>query len=221
MAVLPNETIQGLLAPYLTGFGTGELPDSLIGQVSEYLDLLTRWNARVSLTAIRRPEEIVERHFGESFFTGAQLASRLPDGAELLDYGSGPGFPGLPIQMLLPGLRVTVAESQAKKVAFLREVIRTLELGAEVWPRRVEEMPSERRFDAVTMRAVEKMAATVEQGAERAREGGWVAALVGAGIELAGSEELLIPGSEHRRLLLWRNVPRGTLAENVPRGTHL
>jgi hypothetical protein len=75
----------------------------------------------------------------------------------------------------------------------------------------VEEMPSEWRFDAVTMRAVEKMAASVEDAAARVREGGWVAALVGSGIGMPGAEEVLIPGSEHRRLLLWRNVPRGTL----------
>lgn len=216
MATLSHGEIRSLLEPYVMRVGTAQLTDPLIGQISEYLDLLIRWNARVSLTAIRRPEEMVERHFGESLFTGAQLASRLPEGAELLDYGSGPGFPGLPIQMLLPGLRVTVGESQTRKVAFLREVIRTLGLSAEVWPRRVEQMPSDRRFDAVTMRAVEKMSTTVGDTVARTREGGWVAALVGSGIELAGAEALLIPGSEHRRLLLWRNV--GT---DVPRGTHI
>jgi len=206
MAALSNETIRALLKPYVSA----ELSDGLIGQVSEYLDLLIRWNGRISLTAVRRPEEMIERHFGESLYTGAHLASRLPAGSTLLDYGSGPGFPGLPIQMLLPGIRVTVAESQAKKVAFLREVIRTLGLEAEVWPRRVEEMVVDRRFDAVTMRAVEKMATTVEDATARVCEGGWLAALVGSGIQVAGSEELLIPGSEQRRLLVWRNIPRGT-----------
>lgn len=214
MPALSNEKIRGLLEPYVAPFRAIELSNAQIGQVSEYLDLLIRWNARVSLTAIRSPEEIMERHFGESFFTGAHLANRLPEGSELLDYGSGPGFPGLPIQMLLPSVQVTVAESQTKKVAFLREVIRTLGLDAEVWPRRVEEIPTTRRFDAVTMRAVEKMAATVEDAAVLVRDSGWVAALVGSAIDVAGAEEFLIPGSEQRRLLLWRNVRL-----NVPRGT--
>ena len=212
MAALSQEAIRSLLDPYVVAFQTFELSDALIGQVSEYLDLLIRWNARVNLTAIRRPEEIVERHFGESFFAAGHLAGRLNSNAELLDYGSGPGFPGLAIQMLLPELHVTVAESQARKVAFLREIIRTLGLRAEVWPRRVEEMPPVRLFDAVTMRAVEKMAATVEDAATRAREGGWVAALVGSQISIPGAEEFLIPGSENRRLLLQRIVPRGTSA---------
>jgi 16S rRNA (guanine527-N7)-methyltransferase len=212
MAALSNDKIRELLEPYMAPFETIYFSDSLIGQVSEYLDLLLRWNARVNLTAIRRPEEIIQRHFGESFFTAGHLAGLLHAGSVLLDYGSGPGFPGLPIQMLLPKMRVTVSESQARKVAFLHEVIRTLGLGAEVWPRRVEEMPSSRKFDAVTLRAVEKMAATVGDAAARVREGGWMAALVGSGIEIAGAEEFLIPGSQHRRLLLWRNVPRGTSA---------
>src|SRR5215469_560599 len=180
MAALPPETIRQLLEPYLAHWSGGTLSSPLIAQVSDYLDLLIRWNSRVSLTAIRRPEEIIQRHFGESLFTAAHLSTRLKSGATLLDYGSGPGFPGLPIQMLLPGIRVTLAESQTKKVTFLREVIRTLGLSAEIWPRRVEDMPADRQFDAVTMRAVEKMAATVEDASSRVNDGGWIAALVGS-----------------------------------------
>ena len=212
MAALSNDEIRQLLQPYVAPFAAIELSDPLLSQISEYLELLLRWNARVSLTAIRRPEEIIQRHFGESFFTAGHLAARLPTGSELLDYGSGPGFPGLPIQMVLPGVRVTVAESQARKVAFLREVIRTLDLRSEVWPRRVEEMPAECQFDAVTLRAVEKMAAIVDDAATRVRKDGWIAALVGSGINLPGAEEFLIPGSDNRRLLVQRNVPRGTFA---------
>ena len=212
MAILSSEEIRARLEPFVVPFTTTiELSDSLVDQVSTYLDLLVRWNARVSLTAIRRPEEMIERHFGESLFTAGHLATRLTRGAELLDYGAGPGFPGLPIQMALPSLRVTVAESQAKKVAFLREVIRTLGLPADVWPRRVEEMPSAQRFDALTLRAVEKMETAIEAGAQRVRDGGWIVALVGDRLNLPAGEEFAIPRSERRRLVLWRNVPRGTL----------
>jgi 16S rRNA (guanine527-N7)-methyltransferase len=211
MAALSNDQIRQLLEPFVAPFDTKlNLSDSLLTQISEYLDLLVRWNSRVSLTAIRRPEEIIQRHFGESLFTAGHLAARLAPTAELLDYGSGPGFPGLPIQMALPHLRVTLAESQAKKVAFLREVIRTLGLSAEVWSRRVEEMPPGRRFDAVTMRAVEKMGSSMKEASALVRDTGWLAALVGPEISLPNSEDFAIPGSERRRLLLWRNVPRGT-----------
>jgi 16S rRNA (guanine527-N7)-methyltransferase len=155
---------------------------------------------------------MVRRHFGESLFTGAHLASRLQDGATLLDYGSGAGFPGLPIQLLLPNFRVTLAESQARKVAFLREVIRVLGLTTEVWPRRAEDFPASRRFDAVTLRAVDRMAISLDEAAGILQEDGWLAALVGRDIDDEGAEEYALPESDHRRLLLWRNVPRGTSA---------
>ncbi|HEX5284939.1 MAG TPA: 16S rRNA (guanine(527)-N(7))-methyltransferase RsmG [Bryocella sp.] len=209
MPALSPDRIRSLLAPFI--LPPLELPEPLIDQVSDYLELLLRWNARVSLTAIRSPEEIAQRHFGESFFAAGHLATRLPPNAELLDYGSGPGFPGLPIQMLFPGIHVTLAESQARKVAFLREVIRTLHLSAEVWPRRVEEMPESRRFDAVTMRAVEKMTTAMDAAAGRVREGGWIATLVGREIDATDGEEFRIPTSEHRRLVIRQIVPRGTI----------
>lgn len=209
MPALSFYEIRTLLAPFI--LPSLELSEPLAQQVSDYLDLLLRWNTRVSLTAIRDPEQIVQRHFGESFFAAGHLATRLPRNAELLDYGSGPGFPGLPIQMGIPGIRVTLAESQAKKVAFLREVIRTLNLSAEVWPRRVEEMPESRRFDAITMRAVEKMTTAVDQAAERVREGGWIATLVGREIDATDGEAFRIPSSEHRRLVIRQIVPRGTI----------
>ncbi len=65
----------------------------------------------------------------ESLFAGVQVGARVDARATLLDFGSGAGFPGLPIQLLLPGLRVTLAESQGKKASFLREAVRTLGLG--------------------------------------------------------------------------------------------
>ncbi|HTV07701.1 MAG TPA: 16S rRNA (guanine(527)-N(7))-methyltransferase RsmG [Candidatus Aquilonibacter sp.] len=209
MATLPPETMRDLLSPYVS---PSQLTDPLLEQLSTYLDLLLRWNARINLTAIRRPEEIVQRHFGESLFTATQLAHRLAEEAELLDYGSGAGFPGLPIQILLPRLRVTLAESQARKVAFLRETVRVLALKTEVWPRRVEEMAPSRRFDAVTLRAVDRMTLSLEAATDRVRDGGWLAALVGRDGQIPGAEEFAVPGSMHRRLWIGQNVPRGTFA---------
>ena len=123
-----------------------------------------KWNARINLTAIRTPEEIVRRHFGESLFAGL----RLGDCQTLLDFGSGAGFPGLPIQLLRPDVAVTVAESRSRKAAFLHEVVRSLELRAEVWAGRVEAMPASRRFDVVTLRAVDNMEAALGEAGRRA-----------------------------------------------------
>ncbi len=148
-------------------------PEALVAQLSIYLDLLLKWNARTNLTAIREPEEIVRRHFGESLF----VAAHLPECGTLLDLGSGAGFPGLPIQLARPGLRVTLAESQHKKASFLREVVRTLGLSTEVWADRAENLPVERRFDVVTLRAVDRPEDALMVARQRIELGGTVAHL--------------------------------------------
>ena len=75
----------------------------------------------------------------------------------LLDFGSGAGFPGIPIAICRPEIKVTLAESQQKKAAFLEEAVRLLGISSEVFGRRVETMPETRGFDAVALRAVDKM----------------------------------------------------------------
>src|SRR6202022_891918 len=141
MPALSTDTIADLLVPYLEEAGSHTGPDlgpnrdpnpgpgQLWAQLSTYLDLLLKWNARTNLTAIREPEEIVRRHFGESLFAGRQLGTCKT----LLDFGSGAGFPGVPIQLLRPEIQVTLAESQNKKATFLRELVRTLGLKTEIW----------------------------------------------------------------------------------------
>src|SRR5580692_5764914 len=154
MPTLTEYAIKDLLTPYLQ-----EVPATILPQLSTYLDLLLKWNARTNLTAIRDPEEIVRRHFGEGLFAATHLD---PDTTTLLDFGSGAGFPGLPIALLRPDIHVTLAESQNKKATFLRETIRTLSLpNAEVWAARVETLPANRQFRIVTLRAVDNMEAAL------------------------------------------------------------
>ena len=160
MPILSEEEIAELLQPYLA------VPSDLLPRLVKYLDLLLRWNARTNLTAIREPEEIVRRHFGESLFAASHLGPEVP---ALLDLGSGAGFPGIPIALLRPGIAVTLAESQNKKATFLREVARALSLNnVEVWAGRTEAMPSERRFDTVALRAVDRMEAALTEAERRA-----------------------------------------------------
>ena len=161
MPTLPENRIVELLAPYLAG--GPELSADLIPRISRYLDLLMLWNAKTNLTAIREPAQLVQRQLGESLFA----ARYLPATGTLLDFGSGGGFPGIPLQLALPDLRVTLAESQGKKASFLREATRSLALNAEVWSSRVETMPSERSFDVVAMRAVDQAPAMLPIAQER------------------------------------------------------
>jgi 16S rRNA (guanine527-N7)-methyltransferase len=165
MPALSESAIAALLTPYLSS-NLSKVPATLLPQLSAYLDLLLKWNARTNLTAIRDPEEIVRRHFGESLFAAQHLDAAT---ASLLDFGSGAGFPGLPIALLRPDIQVTLAESQNKKASFLREAVRSLNLtSTEIWPDRVESMPASRQFHTVALRAVDNMAAAIASAAPRA-----------------------------------------------------
>jgi 16S rRNA (guanine527-N7)-methyltransferase len=142
-----------------------------VEQFEMYLALLLKWNARMNLTGVRKPKEILRRHFAESIFAAAQIPKPVK---ALLDFGSGAGFPGIPIAICRPKIGVTLAESQGKKAAFLQEAVRTLGLKAEVWRGRVEAMERGRVFDAVTLRAVDKMADACRAAVERLAVGGWL-----------------------------------------------
>lgn len=175
-------------------------------QFEDYLALLLRWNARMNLTAVREPAEMVERHFAECAFAARHIPKAVNT---LLDFGSGGGLPGIPIAICRPQIAVSLAESQGKKAAFLREAVRTLGLKAEVWDRRVEQMPLERVFDAVTLRAVDKMAEACRTAVGRLAPGGFLVAFATQGTEpelrgikgVTWQEGVEIPGSQQGLLL--------------------
>jgi 16S rRNA (guanine527-N7)-methyltransferase len=150
--------------------GMSALPPDAGERFARYLALLMKWNARLNLTAIREPSEIVRRHFLESI----ACARLVPPVSSLLDFGSGAGFPGIPISIVRPEIEVTLGESQAKKAAFLREVARTLGLNARVFDGRIEAMNAGKRFDAVTVRAVDRMLEATRAAYGRVRGGGWL-----------------------------------------------
>ncbi len=158
--------------------------------ISTYIDLLLHWNARINLTAIRHPEDIVTRHFGESLFAARHLYPRqvvASDGLasdeqrttnDLIDVGSGPGFPGIPIKIWAPHLHLTLIESNHKKVTFLREVIRALALtNIDVIAGRAED--SSTQADVVTLRAVEKFERILPIAAHLVAPAGRLTLLIG------------------------------------------
>lgn len=145
----------------LASAGIPELDGELCEKFQAYLALLVRWNTRMNLTAIRSEDAILSRHFVESI----QCARFLPTGVKtLLDFGSGGGFPGVPIALCRGEIEVTLAESQNKKAAFLQEVVRTLGLRSTVYAGRAEKVG--KNFDVVVLRAVDRMedAVGVAQG---------------------------------------------------------
>jgi 16S rRNA (guanine527-N7)-methyltransferase len=156
--------VQQLLAPYLPH----PLQEAQTAQIYRYLELLIRWNRRINLTAVRKPEEVVTRHFGESLFTASRLLlSRRAGALRIVDVGSGAGFPGLAIRIYAP-VAVTLIESRQRKAAFLREAVRVLGFhDVEVFNDRAERfVPTpERAALIVTLRAVEKFEQAVAAAA--------------------------------------------------------
>ena len=176
-----------------------------------YLELLLKWNARLNLTAIREPEDILERHFLECVFAAQQLPSDI---GTLLDFGSGGGFPGIPIAICQPEIHVTLGESQSKKAAFLREVVRTLNLpNVDIFNGRVEAL--NRKFDAVALRAVDKMPEACRAAEPKIAANGHfilfatkdsVPSLVAEFDQITWAAPLPIPGSDQRILLIGRKA---------------
>jgi 16S rRNA (guanine527-N7)-methyltransferase len=204
--------IAELLQPFVGG---AELPSPLLGQLRSYLELLLRWNARINLTAVRDPEEMVTRHFGESLFAARTLfAARIGSGS-LADVGSGAGFPGIPIKLFAPEIELTLIESQSKKATFLREVIRALDLkGVQVFCGRAEQWGN--TADSITLRAVEQFERALPVAAKLAAPGGRLCLLIGAGQvkqahELMGdswtwTEPVAVPRSKERLVLIGERV---------------
>jgi 16S rRNA (guanine527-N7)-methyltransferase len=204
--------IAALLRPFV------ELQPRQLDDISMYIDLLLKWNSRVNLTAVRKPEEMVQRHFGESFFVAARLL-QPDDATSAIDLGSGAGFPGIPLAMFAPQARVTLIESNGKKAAFLNEAVRTLKLSnVTVFSRRAEDYSGQAQL--VTMRAVEKFEKAAKVAVNLVEVGGRLALMIGAaqisaveGISrnLAWQDGIPIPGGHSRVLLV------GTKAVKVER----
>ena len=121
----------------------------------KYANLLLEWNEKFNLTAITKIDEIEEKHFVDSLYLDKYVEL---DNLRLLDVGSGAGFPGIPLAIAHPKLHVTLLESNGKKVSFLKEVIKQLELSnVDIIQGRAEELGKRESFDIVTARAVKEL----------------------------------------------------------------
>jgi 16S rRNA (guanine527-N7)-methyltransferase len=219
-----SQRIAELLQPFAGG---EKLAGSVLENLSLYLEILLRWNARVNLTAVRDADGIVTRHFGESLLVGRVLRdmAALPaEGATLADVGSGAGFPGVPIKLLLPHVGLTLIEANHKKATFLREVIRGLKLeGAQVVWGRAETL--EQCADVVTLRAVEQFERVLPVAAKLVAPGGRLCLLIGtsqifsarrrAGEGWTWREPVAVPQSSERAVLIGERVESAP-QESVP-----
>ncbi|HEY3769805.1 MAG TPA: 16S rRNA (guanine(527)-N(7))-methyltransferase RsmG [Candidatus Angelobacter sp.] len=203
---MDTSTIAQLLEPYI------QLDEQRLAAISKYIDLLLKWNARMNLTAIRGPEEMVQRHFGESFFAANHVLSQ-GRAKKIIDLGSGAGFPGVPFAMMASEAEVTLIESNQKKATFLRELIFLLGLkNTKAFVGRGESYTQ--TADVVTMRAVESFAKALPLVVQLAEPEGRVVLMISSAqvAEALGLEEkvewskpIAMPDGHSRVLLIGKN----------------
>ena len=170
------------------------LTNEQVAKFEKYRDLLIEWNEKFNLTAITDPDEIEEKHFIDSL-----LPLNYVDFSKgrLLDVGSGAGFPGIPIAIVFPKLKVTLLESNGKKVSFMNEVISQLGLeNVKAVYGRVENLKERDYYDFVTARAVKQLNILAELTLPFVRTHGLLVAYKGSNAE----EELELAKSALRKL---------------------
>lgn len=202
------------------------LDDRQVGQLLDYLDLIQKWTKVYNLTAVRNPAEMLTHHLLDSLTIIAPLRTKLLDlqatGAaapaptkpqRLLDVGSGAGLPGVVIAICCPELRVDCVDTVAKKAAFIRQVAATLRLpNLQGLHARVESLTEP--YDVISSRAFASLVDfTNWSSSALAEQGVWMAmkgkspvdevAVLPATVEVFHVEQLVVPGLDAERCLLW------------------
>src|SRR5271156_4754662 len=197
----------GVISDELRTYGVSATVD-VRSAIRAYIPLLLRWNRRVSLTTVTDPLQILRFHFGESMFASRVIADR---NGRLADVGSGAGFPGVPLKLLIPTLDIVLIEPNAKKAAFLAEVVRELRLeGVEIYRGHFDSLTAASGFDYLTARALGMHGEFVQWSSTVISVGGslilWLGEQDAVNVSLQKSwrwsKPLPIPGSHSRVLLV-------------------
>lgn len=160
------------------------LTPEMLEKFEIYSEMLLEWSGKMNLTAITEPQEIAVKHFLDSLLL--LKAVELPQNASLIDVGTGAGFPGIPLKIARPDLRVTLLDSLNKRTVFLTEVSNALNQSNSIIHGRAEQSgrsPELReQFDFATARGLAALPALCEYCMPFVKPGGCFAALKGPGI---------------------------------------
>lgn len=139
-----------------------ELSEEQIMQFYKYMNTLVEWNEKINLTAITEPNEVIKKHFIDCL----SILKYIPKQSEVIDVGTGAGFPGIPLKIAESSLNITLLDSLNKRVNFLNEVINTINLEniKAVHSRAEEYAVGEKResYDVAVSRAVAELPTLLE-----------------------------------------------------------
>jgi len=211
-------SIANILAEGLKEFSS-DVSQSQIDKLFKFKELLTEWNKKINLTAIEDDLDIVIKHFIDS----ASILPYIEDkDASIIDIGTGAGFPGIPVKILLEDADVTLLDSLEKRIKFLNEVINQLDLkNIRALHGRAEDFgvlnEYREKFDVAVARAVASLPVLLEYCLPFVKTGGIFIAMKGSNIdeiadsnkafdilggELQEIKEIVLPGSDIKRNII-------------------
>ena len=193
-----------------------ELSNEKLTLLEKYMELVLHANESLNLTAITARHDFIVKHIIDSM----TITPYLPKNCDLIDVGTGAGFPGVVVKIACDGLQLTLLEGKEKKVKFLKDALGKIELEAEVLHGRSEELPctSTKRFDVVTARAVGRLDKLAKSCLPLVKQGGVLLAMKGpyvddelqeaSGVikrqkgEVAFVKKLHLPGGDGRTIVV-------------------
>lgn len=171
------------------------LNDLALERFRKYYEMLIDYNTRMNLTAITEEYDVIVKHFCDSLYLLAK--HEVPKSAKVIDVGTGAGFPGIPLLIARPDIKLTLLDGLNKRLVFLKDVLKELELDAEIVHARAEEGATDKKYrekyDVATSRAVARLNVLCEYCLPYVKKGGAFVALKGpaATEELTESEKAL------------------------------
>lgn len=221
-----------LLVSYAPQYGIAVSPEQE-EQFRIYARMLVEWNEKVNLTAVTDPEGIAAKHFLDSILILNYV--KIPEGETVVDIGTGAGFPGVPLKIMRPDLRLTLLDGLNKRLVFLGELLKALNISAEIVHARAEEAARQKtyreKFGFATARAVAPMPVLCEYCLPFLKNRGIFAAMKGPdaadelksgkaaiaklGCEAMKPETYSLPAGDGRSLIFIRR--KGPLPDCYPR----
>lgn len=209
-----------------------DITEEQYGKFDAFAETLAEWNKKINLTGITDPEGIAVKHFLDSVLPLKFID--IPENASLIDVGTGAGFPGVPLKIYRPDIKLTLLDSLNKRINFLTEACKAADITAECVHGRAEDLgraPEYReKYDVAIARAVAAMSVLTEYCLPFVKVGGAFAAMKGPnenyrdgekavktlGGEIADVKEYALPNGDKRALIIVKKI--SATAGKYPRG---